>query len=94
MHTLKDPALQTLRNCWYPVAIRYPASFHQFLANLALNVSRAHGVSTHKLLSVAHHSQAIQLVNRSLLDPELGIKDDVVATVVTFINYSVSFSHS
>lgn len=90
MNTSKDPALQTLRNCWLPVAIRYPASFHQFLANVALNISRATGTATQTVASVAHHSHAIQLVNRSLIDPTLGLKDEIVVAVVTFISYSVS----
>jgi hypothetical protein len=90
VNTGQDPALQTLRECWLPVAIRYPASFHQFLANVALNISRAHGETTQNVVSFVHHSRAIHLVNHSLLDPTLGIKDEVVAAVITFISYSVS----
>jgi hypothetical protein len=94
VNTFQDPALQTLKDCWFPVAIRYPASFHQFLANLSLNISRAHGVTANNTASVVHHSHAIRLVNRSLEDSKLGIKDDVVAAVITFISYSVSLARS
>jgi hypothetical protein len=90
VNTGQDPAFRTLRECWLPVAIRYPASFHQFLANLALNISRAHDQAIHDTIPVSHHSHAIQLVDHKLRDPELGKQDDIVAAVLTFIIYSVS----
>jgi hypothetical protein len=89
VNTGQNPALKTLRECWLPVAIRYPETFHQFLANVGLNISRGRGKAIDDPRTVAHHSVAIQLVNNRMSDPVLGISDNVIATIVTFLSYSV-----
>ena len=89
MRTGRDPVLQTLREAWLPVVIRYPASFHQFLVNVGLNITRAHPEAIPDAFSVNHHSQALQLVNHKIRDPALGTQDDMIATIITFVSYSV-----
>lgn len=70
--------------------MRYLASFHQFLANLALNISKEHNKSLPNIISMNHHSHAIQSVRNKLRDPSLGTQDDMIAIIIAFVSYSVS----
>ncbi|KAH8815623.1 hypothetical protein F5884DRAFT_852089 [Xylogone sp. PMI_703] len=92
MYTSQHPALKTLREWWLPVAMRQPSTFHQFLANVAFTLSRARGEgpgSAWDRVSFLYYSRAIELLNSQLKDPKLRVTDNVVATVLTFISYSI-----
>lgn len=90
VNTCQDPTFRTLRERWLPVMIKGPATFHQFLANVSLNVSRVRGESLDNGVTVAHHSLAIRSVNQKLSDPALKASDDVLLGILSFRCYDVS----
>ncbi|KAL2068635.1 hypothetical protein VTL71DRAFT_14972 [Oculimacula yallundae] len=89
VNTGQDPTFRTLRERWLPVMIRGPATFHQFLANVSLNVSRVRGESLDNIVTVAHHSLAIRSVNQKLSDPVLKASDDVLLGILSFRCYNL-----
>lgn len=70
--------------------INDPATFHQFLANVSLNISRLRGTDLNDVVTVAHLSLAIRCVSNKLSDPAFRISDSVLVSIVTFVCYSVS----
>ncbi|KAH7306113.1 hypothetical protein BKA65DRAFT_601851 [Rhexocercosporidium sp. MPI-PUGE-AT-0058] len=89
VNTAHDPTFRTLRERWLPVMIKGPATFHQFLANVSLNVSRVRGESLDNVVTVAHHSLAIRSVNQKLSDPVLKASDDVLLGILSFRCYNL-----
>ncbi|KUJ07837.1 uncharacterized protein LY89DRAFT_742603 [Mollisia scopiformis] len=88
VNTSQDPTFRTLRERWLPVAVKDAANFHQFLANVSLNVSRVRGEDLENAVSVGHHSLAIQSINQKLSDPNLRTNDDMVVGILSFVCYS------
>ncbi|CZR67426.1 uncharacterized protein PAC_17325 [Phialocephala subalpina] len=88
VNTGEDPTFKTLRDRWLPVAVRDAATFHQFLANVSLNISRVRGENLDNAVSIAHHSLAIRSVNQKLSDPNLRTSGDVIASILCFVCYS------
>lgn len=90
VYTGNDPVLKTFRNSWLPTALKDPATFHQFLANVSLNLYQIQGQARSRTVSVEHHAIALRTVNSALSDPALNTADAIVASVVTFVCYCVS----
>ncbi|KAE8452290.1 hypothetical protein EG329_000990 [Mollisiaceae sp. DMI_Dod_QoI] len=94
MNSGHDPRLRTYKENWLPVVVQHPASFHQFLANLAVIIHRnqRRGIQGREkeenLIAVAHHSLALRTINTVLEDPVRRVSDAVVASIVAFICYS------
>ncbi|KAH9207786.1 hypothetical protein DL95DRAFT_415304 [Leptodontidium sp. 2 PMI_412] len=89
VNTGQDPTFRTLRERWLPVMIKGPATFHQFLANASLNVSRVRGENLDNAVTVAHHSLAIRSVNQKLSDLVLKASDDVLLGILSFRCYNL-----
>jgi len=89
VNTGQDFSFKNLREKWLPLAIHDPASFHQFLANVSLNIARLQGEDLDGLVTVAHHSLAIRSLNKNLSDPAKSFSDDVLASIVELVCYSV-----
>lgn len=81
---------RTLRERWLPVMIKDPATFHQFLASVSLQVSRIRGEELDNVVAVAHHSLAIRSVNKKLSDPALKTSDQTITGILSFVCYNVS----
>ena len=94
VNTGQDLSFKNLRERWLPLAIHEPASFHQFLANVSLNIARLQGEDLDGLVTIAHHSLAIRSLNKNLSDPAKSISDDVLASIVELVCYSVGNSSS
>jgi hypothetical protein len=86
----EDLSLKNLRERWLPLAIHDVGAFHQYLSNVALNISILKGEDINGLTSITHYSLAVQSVNSELSDLERAISDDVIISIVEFICYSVS----
>ncbi|KAG4438503.1 hypothetical protein IFR05_006026 [Cadophora sp. M221] len=89
VNTGQDPTFRTLRERWLPVMIKGPTTFHQFLANVSLNISRVRGENLDNAVTVAHHSLAIRSVNQKLSDPVLKASDDVLLGILSFRCYNL-----
>jgi hypothetical protein len=68
-----------------------PASFHQVLANSALNMSLLRNIDKvpESYEAISHHTCAINLVNKRLSDPNFATSDEVIGAVTAFICYYV-----
>ena len=90
VYTGTDPVLKTFRNSWLPTALKDPATFHQFLANVSLNLYQIQGRARSRTVSGEHHAIALRTVNNALSDPTRNTADAIVASIVTFVCYCVS----
>ncbi|KAL2070217.1 hypothetical protein VTL71DRAFT_13243 [Oculimacula yallundae] len=81
---------KTFRNSWLPTALQDPATFHQFLANVSLNLYQIQGQTRNKTMAVHHHAIALRTVNGVLSDPARNTSDGIIASVVTFVCYCVT----
>ncbi|PVH78278.1 hypothetical protein DL98DRAFT_516792 [Cadophora sp. DSE1049] len=89
VYTGTDPVLRTFKNSWLPTALKDPATFHQFLANVSLNLYQIQGRTRSKTVSVEHHAIALRTVNSALSDPTSNTADAIIASIVTFVCYCV-----
>ncbi|PVH71667.1 hypothetical protein DL98DRAFT_596735 [Cadophora sp. DSE1049] len=85
----QDPTFRTHRERWLPVMIKSPITFRQFLANVSLNISRVRGENLDNVVTVAHHSLAIRLVNQKLSDPVSKTSDEVLLGILSFRCYNL-----
>ncbi|KAK0104801.1 hypothetical protein ONS95_005069 [Cadophora gregata] len=90
LYTGTEPVLRTFRNSWLPTALKDPATFHQFLANVSLNLYQTRGQPRSRTLSGEHHAVALRTVNSNLSDPTRNTDDAMIASVVTFVCYCVT----
>ncbi|KAH7329949.1 hypothetical protein BKA65DRAFT_508071 [Rhexocercosporidium sp. MPI-PUGE-AT-0058] len=87
-----EPIFRTFRESWLPTAMRDPATFHQFLANVSLNVYHIQGRTRNRTVSAQHHAIALRTVNIALSDPARNTAEGVIASIVTFVCYCVTLN--
>jgi len=92
VNTGTEPIFRTFRESWLPTAMRDPATFHQFLANVSLNVYHIQGRTRNRTVSAQHHAIALRTVNIALSDPARNTAEGVIASIVTFVCYCVTLN--
>lgn len=80
------------RDAWLPVSLESAASFHQVLANAALNLASLQSKDSvpEQRESLYHHNTALRLVAMDLQDPKKSTSDGVLTSITAFACYSVS----
>ncbi|KAH7403648.1 hypothetical protein BKA64DRAFT_669617 [Cadophora sp. MPI-SDFR-AT-0126] len=89
VYTGSDPRLKTFRDFWLSTALKDPATFHQFLSNVSLNLYQIQGLTRSKTVSVEHHAIALRTVNSILSDPTCNTTDAMISSIVNFVCYCV-----
>ncbi|KAG4434221.1 hypothetical protein IFR05_010291 [Cadophora sp. M221] len=84
------PIFKTFKNSWLPTAMQDPATFHQFLANVSLNLYHIQGQTRSRTVSAQHYAIALRTVNIALSDPARNTADGIIASIVTFVCYCVT----
>ena len=82
------PVFNPMRQVWFPPDLSNAASLNAMVAHSAAHFARMQGFnrSTEALKSEA---EAMWIVKRWMNDPELALRDDILAAVLRLLTYEV-----